>query len=196
MSNAQRWLMRGYIALTGVLSVGVIIAFARWYPTLGERVPVYLAPWGGAWADAPRSLFYVFRLPVMALCLQCMLLGLYPDRMEGWPEPLYRHTSALLLGLSLITLSQLTLNPWLSFRGAVPVAASVALCAVLTGGLALAVLGYLGMRRALRPRCREGQTPFSLMIDFLFSGCRRRRWLLIGSIAVFMVLLVIPSLQM
>ena len=192
--NAAKWLTRGYAALVGALSAVTIAVLACRYSALPERVPVYLAPWGGAIADAGKSLFYVVRLPVMALCLQALLLGLYPERAEGWPEAAYRHMLGVLMGLSLITLSQLTLNPYFTLGGAAPAYVSMLLCALLAGGLALAVCGYLGIRRALKPLCREGKTPFALMTDFIASGCRRRRWLLIGATAAFMVLLVIPSL--
>lgn len=186
--------LAAYCALAGALSILVIAALAQSYGALGESVPAYLAPWGGSWGDRDKSLFYVFRLPVMAVCLQCVLLGLYPKRMDGWPDGAYRGMRGLLCGLSVMALSQFTLNPYLTMLSSGAVARGIALIATLALGLALAILGWLGIARALRPLCGAGQTAYALLLDFLFKGCRRRRALIIAAGAVFMILLIIPSL--
>lgn len=183
-----------YCALAGMVSILVIAALARGYGALGEKVPVYLAPWGGSWGDKDTSLFYVFRLPAMALCLQCVLLGLYPERMADWPDGAYAGLRRLLAGLSVMTLSQLTLNPYITIMGLEPIAGGIALCATLALGIALVVAGCIALSRALKPLCSGDQTTYSRLLDFLFKGCRRRRWLIIGAGILFTVLLVIPSL--
>lgn len=186
--------LAAYCVLAGIVSALVIVALARGYGAFGEKVPVYLAPWGGSWGDKDKSLFYVFRLPAMALCLQCVLLGLYPRRMDGWPDGAYAGMRRLLAGLSMMALSQLTLNPYVTFTGVNAIAGGIALCATLALGLALATLGCVALSRALKPLCRPDQTTYALLLDFLFKGCRRRRALIIGAGIAFTVLLVIPSL--
>lgn len=183
-----------YCAFVGLASLFVIGAFATSYPQFGEKVPVYLAPWGGSWGDKPKNLFYVFRMPVMALCLQLMLLGLYPDRMEDWAGSAYRGMAKFLMGLSIVTLSQLTLNPYITFMRLKPIMGGIILCGTLAGGLALTILGYIELRKALKPISTKEQPPFSLMLSFIFKGCRKRRILLIAAVTAFMILLVIPSL--
>lgn len=183
-----------YCALAGIISVLVIAALARDYGALGDKAPVYLAPWGGSWGDKDKSLFYVFRLPVMALCLQCVLAGLYPQRMDGWPDAAYAGMRRLLAGLSIMALSQLTLNPFVTCMQLNALAGGIVLCATLALGLALAVWGCVALSRALKPLCAADQTVYSRLLDFLFKGCRRRRALIIGAGIAFTVLLVIPSL--
>ena len=186
--------LAAYCVLAGVVSVLVIAVLAHNYGALGEKVPVYRAPWGGSWGDKDKSLFYVFRLPAMALCLQCVLLGLYPQRMDGWPDAAYAGMRQLLAGLSVMALSQLTLNPYVTLIKVDALAGGIALCATLALGLALAVIGCIALNRALKPLCKPDQTPYALLLDFLFKGCRRRRALIIGAGIAFMVLLIIPSL--
>lgn len=185
-----------YCVIAGALSVWVLIAFIQGYSTFAERVPVYLYPWGGAWGVADKNLFYVFRLPVMAVCLQVMLFGIYPDRIEGWSDAIYAHLRAALTGLSLVVLSQLTLNAYCSFSGTVTIISSIAICALLVAGIILTVLGYLRLRALLKPKCSPIQSPLSLLIDFMFKGCKRKRTLLICATAAFMILLVVPSLSL
>lgn len=185
-----------YCAAAGALSVWVVISFIQGYSTFAERVPVYLYPWGGAWGVADKNLFYVFRMPVMALCLQVMLFGIYPDRIEGWSDAIYAHLRATLTGLSLVVLSQLTLNAYCTFSGAVAHIASVAICALLVVGIILTVLGWLRLRALIKPLCSPIQSPSSLLIDFMFKGCKRKRVLLIAATVAFMVLLVVPSLSL
>ena len=78
-----------YCIAAGIVSISTLIEFIVKYSSFGAQVPVYLYPWGGAWGVSDKSMFYVFRMPVMAVCLQAMILGLYPDRMEDWPDDAY-----------------------------------------------------------------------------------------------------------
>lgn len=195
VSKRQRLLITIYCIAVGLSCALSIAALALRYPALGDRVPLHLLPWGGVLKDVERNVFYVLRLPVMGLCLQLLLLGLYPDRMEDWPDDAYRHMRSLLMGLSLVTLSQLTLNPQLTMGDGNAVLRGVTLCALLVVGLVITVLGLVGLHRLLKPRCKAQQTPYTLLLDFVFSGCKRRRALVIASVAAFMVLLVLPSLR-
>lgn len=192
----ERALITIYCALAGLISVAVLALFIARYASFGEHVPVYLYPWGGAWGVGDKTLFYVFRMPVMALCLQVMIFGLYPDRIEGWPDAAYRHLRMALIGLSLVVLSQLSINACLTFMEITSVGAGIAICALLAGGIAMTAIGYIRLRGVLKPMCSAMQSPLSLLIDFIFKGCKRKRALLITATAAFMILLVIPSLSL
>lgn len=195
-NKLYRPLAIAYCIVTGALTLLAIASAIADYPTMEDKVPMYLAPWGGAWGVTDKSLFYAMRMPVMAMCLQGMLLGLCPKRVDGWPEGIYSPMRMLVAGLSLITVTQLTLNPVMTIRQYSAVPRGILLCALTLLGLALSIKGYLDINRCLKPMRTAEKTTFSLLIDFLWQACSSRRVLMIASVTAFMVLLVIPSLSL
>ena len=185
-----------YCIAAGIVSISTLVEFIVKYSSFGAQVPVYLYPWGGAWGVGDKSLFYVFRMPVMAVCLQAMILGLYPDRMEDWSDDAYSYLRLTLMGLSLIVMSQLSINAYISFNESASMVLQILMCALLVMGIITTVFGYIRLRGVLKPMCTSTQSPMSLLIDFIFKGCKRRRVLLIAATAAFMILLVIPSLSL
>ena len=198
-----------YIVIAVLLcAVMALLLIALSYPTLycqrapdgTELIPLYLSPWGSSIKDVRLNWFSALRLPFIGLCLALLFTALLPDKLAGAANAdssgagLCEGYSGILQGLLLIDAAQLSLNPMCTYLCINNVATAIIICVLTALGAAVVAMSLIQFRRVAKPLCASDETVWSMLLDYGWDNCKKRHKLIIAFTAVFMIVLVLPSL--